>query len=80
MRRALEREADARVKRRLREALRDTTESRAAERKRLDDEVETLRGEMGELKGRLAKLEVRGRSAAGEPERAKKSTRRGRRS
>jgi aminopeptidase N len=80
MRRALEREPDARVKRRLRVALRDTTESRAAERKRLDDEIETLRGELGELKGRLAKLEVRGRPTAGEPHKTKKTQRRGRRS
>jgi aminopeptidase N len=59
MRRALEREGDPRVKRRLREALRETSESRAAERKRLEDDVETLRGEVGELKGRLAKLEAK---------------------
>ena len=35
MRRALEREHDPRIKRRLREALRDTSESRAADKKRL---------------------------------------------
>jgi aminopeptidase N len=58
LRRALEREHDPRIQRRLREALRDTSETRAAERKRLDDELETLRGEMSDLKGRLAKVEA----------------------
>jgi aminopeptidase N len=67
MRRALEREHDPRVKRRLREALRDTSESRAAERKRLDDEIETLRGELGELKGRLAKVEAKSPRASQRP-------------
>ncbi len=59
MRRALDREHDPRIKRLLREALRDTTETRAAERKRLDDDIEALRGEVGDLKGRLAKLEAK---------------------
>jgi aminopeptidase N len=59
LRRALDREHDPRVKRRLREALRETHEGRAAERKRLDDDIETLRGELGDLKGRLAKLEAK---------------------
>jgi aminopeptidase N len=61
LRRALDREHDPRIKRRLREALRDSHETRAAERKRLDDDIETLRGELGELKGRLAKLEAKSR-------------------
>jgi aminopeptidase N len=59
MRRALDREHDPRIKRRLREALRDASETRAVERKRLDDEIETLRGELGELKGRLSNLEAK---------------------
>jgi hypothetical protein len=43
----------------LREALRDIGESGVHERKRLSDDVETLRGELTELKQRLAKLEVK---------------------
>ena len=74
LRRALDREGDPRVKRRLREALRDTSETRAAERKRLDDEIETLRGDLGELKGRLAKLEAKSPRAS-EHAASKKPTR-----
>jgi aminopeptidase N len=59
LRRALERELDGRVTRRLREALRDIGEAGSGERKRLGDDVETLRGELHELKTRLAKLEVK---------------------
>ena len=60
LRRALDREHDPRIQRRLREALRDPSETRPAERKRLEDELEVLRGDLGELKGRLAKLEAKG--------------------
>jgi aminopeptidase N len=67
MRRALEREHDPRIKRRLREALRDPSESRAADKKRLGDDIETLRGELGELKGRLAKLEAKSPRTADRP-------------
>ncbi|MEP7049888.1 MAG: M1 family aminopeptidase [Pseudomonadota bacterium] len=57
--RAKERELDGRVVRRLREALRDMGEHKtAAERKRLNDELENVRGELSELKGRLSKLEA----------------------
>ena len=57
--RAKERELDGRVVRRLREALRDMGEQKAtAERKRLTDELENVRGEVSELKARLSKLEV----------------------
>ncbi|HMJ15222.1 MAG TPA: M1 family aminopeptidase, partial [Polyangiaceae bacterium] len=59
LRRRLERELDGRVKRRIREALRDMTDGTAGDRQRLNDELETLRGELAELKGRLAKLEVK---------------------
>ncbi|HEV8547846.1 MAG TPA: M1 family aminopeptidase [Polyangiaceae bacterium] len=59
LRRALERELDGRVTRRLREALRDLGEAGAHERKRLGDELETVRGELAELKQRLAKLEAK---------------------
>jgi aminopeptidase N len=59
LRRALERELDGRVARRLREALRDIGDSGSIERKRLGDDVETLRGELRELKTRLARLELK---------------------
>ena len=57
LRRALERELDGRVARRLREVLRDLPEAGSTERKRLSDEIETLRGELQELKTRVAKVE-----------------------
>ncbi len=57
LRRALDRELDGRVARRLREALRDLGESGSTERKRLGDELESLRGELAELKTRFAKIE-----------------------
>jgi aminopeptidase N len=57
--RAKDRELDGRVVRRLREALRDMGEHKtAAERKRLGDELENVRGELSELKARLSKLEI----------------------
>jgi aminopeptidase N len=56
LRRALEHESDGRILRRLREALRELGEA-PAERKRVADELEGLRGELLELKARLAKLE-----------------------
>lgn len=59
MRRALDRELDGRVSRRLREALRDMGDSPTQEKKRLNDELESLRDELTELKNRLAKLEGR---------------------
>ncbi|HSU39780.1 MAG TPA: M1 family aminopeptidase, partial [Polyangiaceae bacterium] len=57
LRRALDRELDGRVARRLREALRDLGESGSTERKRMADELESLRGEFAELKTRFAKIE-----------------------
>jgi aminopeptidase N len=59
MRRALERELDGRVLRRLREALRDMSDSPGQEKKRLNEELETVKDELTELKNRLAKLEGR---------------------
>jgi len=59
LRRALEHELDGRVVRRLREALRDIGEAGAHDRKRLGDELETLRGELAELKLRLSKAEAK---------------------
>jgi aminopeptidase N len=77
LRRALDREHDPRIQRRLREALRDSQESSVAERKRLDDEIETLRGELGDLKGRLAKLEAKHpQGATGTKQAARSSARR----
>jgi len=54
---ALDHELDGRVARRIREALRDLGEAGSADRKRLGDEIETLRGELAELKGRVAVVE-----------------------
>jgi aminopeptidase N len=59
LRRALEHELDGRVTRRIREALRDLGDGGAADRKRLGDELETLRGELAELKGRVAVAETK---------------------
>jgi aminopeptidase N len=59
MRRALDRELDGRVSRRLREALRDMGDSPTHDKKRLNDELESVRDELTELKNRLAKLEAR---------------------
>ena len=57
--RAKEHELDGRVVRRLREALRDMGEHKTvAERKRLNDELDGVRSELAELKGRLAKVEA----------------------
>jgi aminopeptidase N len=68
LRRRLEHELDGRVARRIREALRNMGEDGAADRRRLNDELETLRNELGELKVRLAKLEGR-KGKKAEPER-----------
>ena len=59
LRRALDRELDGRVMRRLREALRDIGEAGAQDRKRLGDDLETLRTELSDLKQRLAKVEAK---------------------
>jgi aminopeptidase N len=57
--RAKERELDGRVVRRLREALRDMGDGNTvADRKRVNDELETVRTELAELKARLSKIEV----------------------
>ncbi|HVY31630.1 MAG TPA: M1 family metallopeptidase [Polyangiaceae bacterium] len=59
MRKALDRELDGRVARRLREALREMSDAPGADKKRLNDELESVREELTELKNRLAKLEGR---------------------
>jgi aminopeptidase N len=58
LRRALDKELDGRVKRRLREALRELGDG-AAERKRVNDELETVKNELNELKARFARLEAK---------------------
>ena len=55
--RALARELDGRVVRRTREALRALGGNASTEQKRLSDELDTVRGELSELKVRLSKLE-----------------------
>jgi len=58
LRRLQERDLDGRVLRRVREALRELGTSGSAERKRLHDEVESLREDLAELKTRLSKIEA----------------------
>ena len=60
MERAMRAELDGRVKRRLRDAIRDIAEKgRPVEQARkLAEEVERLRNELGELRGRLERVEV----------------------
>ncbi|MCS6898310.1 MAG: M1 family aminopeptidase [Myxococcales bacterium] len=57
--RALERELDGRVRRRIREVLRDLTGTSRAEQQRLQEEVDRLRSDLQELRLRLAKVEAR---------------------
>jgi len=57
LRRRLDREFDGRVARRIREALRTLGQSPTAEQKRMADEIEQLKRDLGELKVRLAKVE-----------------------
>ncbi|HEY3498056.1 MAG TPA: M1 family aminopeptidase [Polyangiaceae bacterium] len=71
LRRVLERELDGRVSRRIREVLRDLPDSGGNERKRFNDELETLRGELQELKSRVAKFEDQRHPQSGEPRHAK---------
>jgi aminopeptidase N len=56
--RRLDRELDGRVKRRLREGLRDLGTAHKREQERLRDEVEGLRTRLTELEARLAKVEA----------------------
>ncbi|HEY6724976.1 MAG TPA: M1 family aminopeptidase [Polyangiaceae bacterium] len=81
LRRHLRRELDGRVSRRAREALRNLGEGTSAQHKKLVDDLETLRGEVAELRIKLAKLEGKrpggsekpGATAAVEPRTAKKA-------
>ncbi len=72
--RQLTRELDGRVARRIREALRDMGDAPATERKRLSDELENVKNELGELKVRLAKLEGPKKKGDSAPSTAKKPT------
>ncbi len=74
LRTALEHELDGRVARRIREVLRDLGEGSRADHKRLSDELEVLRGELAELKGRVAIAEAR--PARPEPEKVPREKRR----
>jgi aminopeptidase N len=74
LRRAVERELDGRVKRRLREALRELGDT-AADKKRVNDELESVKNELGELKARFARLEAKTTGkAAGEAHSTKPAT------
>jgi aminopeptidase N len=75
IRRALDRELDGRVARRMREVLRDIGDTGGAERKRLGDELETLRGELAELRGRVSGMEAKRPSEHGKARKAKKLAR-----
>ena len=58
LQRALDRDLDGRVRRRIREVLRDLGGSSKRETDRIKEELETLRGEHAELKARLGRLEA----------------------
>jgi aminopeptidase N len=57
LRRRLDRETDGRVMRRIREALRTLGHGPSAEHRRMSDEIEQLRRDLGDLKTRLTKIE-----------------------
>jgi aminopeptidase N len=57
LRRRLDREFDGRVARRIREALRSLGQSPSAEHRRMTDEMEQLKRDLGDLRVRLAKME-----------------------
>jgi aminopeptidase N len=75
LRGALDRELDGRVARRIREVLRDLVDAGGADRKRLGDELEALRGELAELRGRVAGMEAKRHPEPGKGRKAKKSAR-----
>jgi aminopeptidase N len=79
LRRALGRELDGRVARRIREALRDLGDSGSGERKRVNDEIESLKNQLSELSVRFSKLEEKGKKpkpAEKEPPKARRTVRR----
>jgi aminopeptidase N len=70
LRRRLEREDDGRVARRIREALRDLRGKAAEEKRRVNDDLVSLRRQLSELEIRLSKIEQQSKP--------KKASRRGR--
>ncbi|MBK7579397.1 MAG: HEAT repeat domain-containing protein [Myxococcales bacterium] len=64
LRRALDRDLDGRVARRIREALRDMGNAGSSDRKLIRDDVEALKNELSELQVRLAKLEQKKKAKA----------------
>jgi aminopeptidase N len=70
--RQLDRELDGRVRRRIREALRDLGGAGKRETDRLRDELESLRAEHADLKARLGKLEALVSPGKGDKPRGKK--------
>jgi len=79
LRQAMDHELDGRVVRRIREALANMAESGAADRRKLRDELESLRDDLAELKARLSRIESTGKSKgkerAGDKARAASKTR-----
>jgi aminopeptidase N len=69
LQRQLERDLDGRVRRRIREVLRDLGGAARRDAATLRDELEALRGEQGDLRARLAKLEGLLREKKKEPRR-----------
>jgi aminopeptidase N len=78
LRRLQDGELDGRVLRRVREAIRELGDAGSSDRKRLNDEVESLREDLGELKTRLSKLEGLRKKDSGSsaPKTAKRSKKR----
>ena len=76
LRRLQDGELDGRVLRRVREAIRELGDSGSTERKRLHDEVESLREDLAELKTRLSKIESLRKKENGAPKPAKGSKKR----
>jgi aminopeptidase N len=74
LRQCLEREGDGRVRRRAREALKALGTSASGTSQRLQDDLESVRGELAELKTRLSKLESRGAEPAPPDARAAKKS------
>lgn len=64
LRRALEQELDGRVARRIREALRDIGDAGSNERKRMSDDLESVRSQLSELELRLNRLEQKRKHGA----------------
>src|SRR5262249_25622708 len=75
LQRALDRDLDGRVRRRIREVLRDLGGVSKRETERLREEVESLRAEQAELKARFGKLEALLPKPSSKPAEKKKTRR-----